>query len=125
VWWSHGFAAHPARQGLHGNRRAPAARSRALRSSATAIPVHIAARKPERLARAHTAAGRVHVMLIVAQSWAYVPADDLADAQRTLPASSRRSRPGVAVLTDAMFELLVRGKKRNVAGTGSPGSKNE
>jgi hypothetical protein len=45
--------------------------------------VHIAAGKPERLARAHAAAGRVHVMLIVAQSWAYVPADDLADAQDT------------------------------------------
>jgi hypothetical protein len=57
--------------------------ARALRTSATAIPVHIAAGTPERLARAHTAAVRVHVMLIVAQSWTYVPDDDLADAQDT------------------------------------------
>jgi hypothetical protein len=57
--------------------------ARALRSSATAIPVHLAAGEPARLARAHAAAGRVHVMLVVAQAWAYVPADDLADAQDT------------------------------------------
>jgi hypothetical protein len=61
-----------------------AALARTLRSSATAIPVHLAAGSPERLARAHAAAGRVHVMLIVAQSWAYVPADGLADAPRRL-----------------------------------------
>jgi hypothetical protein len=57
-----------------------AALARALRTSATAVPVHIAAGKP---ARAHSAAGRVHVMLVIAQAWAYVPADDLADAQDT------------------------------------------
>jgi hypothetical protein len=57
--------------------------ARALRTSATAIPVHLAAVEPARLARAHAAAGRVHVMLVVAQAWAYVPADDLADAQDT------------------------------------------
>jgi hypothetical protein len=45
--------------------------------------VHIAAGQPERLARAHAAAGRVHVMLLVAQSWTYVPADDLAETQDT------------------------------------------
>jgi hypothetical protein len=57
--------------------------ARALRTAATAIPVHIAAAKPERLARAHAAASRLHVMLLIAQAWAYVPADDLADAQDT------------------------------------------
>jgi hypothetical protein len=60
-----------------------AALARALRTAATAIPVHIAAGKPDRLARAHAAAVRVHVMLLVAQAWACVPADDLADAQDT------------------------------------------
>jgi hypothetical protein len=57
--------------------------ARALRTSATAIPVHIAAGTPERLTRAHAAALRLHVMLLVAQAWAYMPADNLADAQDT------------------------------------------
>jgi hypothetical protein len=57
--------------------------ARALRTAATAIPQHLAAAEPERLARAHAAAIRLHVMLLIAQAWAYVPADDLADAQDT------------------------------------------
>jgi hypothetical protein len=57
--------------------------ARTMRSAATAIPHHLAAATPERLARAHAAAIRLHVMLLVTQAWAYVPADDLADAQDT------------------------------------------
>jgi hypothetical protein len=57
--------------------------ARALRTSATVLPVHIAAGKSHRLARAHMAAVRVHLMLLAAQVWACVPADDLADAQDT------------------------------------------
>jgi hypothetical protein len=57
--------------------------AQALRSAATAIPHHLAAEEPERLARAHAAAGRVHVTLCVVQAWGYVPADDLAEAQDT------------------------------------------
>jgi hypothetical protein len=49
--------------------------------------------QPERLARAHAAAGRVHVMLLVAQSWAYVPADDLADAQDTASRLEKLTAP--------------------------------
>jgi hypothetical protein len=45
--------------------------------------VHIAAGKPQRLARVHTAAVRVHVMLLVAQAWGYMPAAGLAEAQDT------------------------------------------
>jgi hypothetical protein len=63
--------------------RHDAALARALRTAATAIPVHIAAGKPDRLSRAHAAAVRVHVMLLVAQAWACVPAGDLTDAQNT------------------------------------------
>jgi hypothetical protein len=52
--------------------------------------VHIAAGKP---ARAHSAAGRVHVMLVIAQAWAYVPADDLADAQDTASRLEKLTAP--------------------------------
>jgi hypothetical protein len=45
--------------------------------------VHVAAGEPERLARAHTAAVRVHVMLLVAQAWGHMPAAELAEAQDT------------------------------------------
>jgi hypothetical protein len=54
-----------------------------MRGAATAIPCHLAAVEPERLSRAHAAAVRLHVMLLIAQAWGYVPADDLADAQDT------------------------------------------
>jgi hypothetical protein len=57
--------------------------AQALRSAATAIPHHLAAEEPGRLARAHTAAGRVHAALCVVQAWGYVPADDPAEAQYT------------------------------------------
>jgi hypothetical protein len=35
--------------------------------------VHVAAGEPERLARAHTAAVRVNVMLLVARAWGHMP----------------------------------------------------
>jgi hypothetical protein len=77
--------------------------AQALRTSATAIPVHVATGQPERLQRAYMAAHRVYVMLTVIETWAYVPADDLAARPRTRPTSSpgsppRRSRcpPGAA-----------------------------
>jgi hypothetical protein len=60
--------------------------ARALRQSATAIPVLLAAgqlARPALLTRAHAVACRVHVMLTVIEAWAYVPADDLAEAQDT------------------------------------------
>jgi hypothetical protein len=50
----------------------------ALRTAATALPLHIAATRP---ARAHITAARVLVLLEVAQAWGYVPAADLAGAQ--------------------------------------------
>jgi hypothetical protein len=54
--------------------------ARALRRTATAMPLRIAAGEPE---RAHLAAGRVHVMLTMAQAWGYVHDDDIAEALHT------------------------------------------
>jgi hypothetical protein len=54
--------------------------ARALRSSASAAPLHVAADEPE---QAHMAAARVHVMLTVAQTWGYVHDDDIAEALYT------------------------------------------
>jgi hypothetical protein len=51
-----------------------------LRQAASAIPQHIAA---GRLARAHKAAVRVHVLLLVAQAWGYLHTATLAEAQHT------------------------------------------
>jgi hypothetical protein len=57
--------------------------ARSLRSAATAMPQHIAAAEPARLARAHAAALRAHVMLTVVQAWGYAPGDDLTAALDT------------------------------------------
>jgi hypothetical protein len=57
-----------------------AALAHALRSAASAIPQHIAA---GRLARAHSAALRVHVLLLVAQAWGYLHTATLAEASHT------------------------------------------
>jgi hypothetical protein len=81
--------------------------ARTMRTAATAIPVHIAAGTPDRLARAYSAAVRVHVMLLIAQAWAYMPADDLADAPRRLARRAKRQRGGA--------------KRRHNNGHGPPG----
>jgi hypothetical protein len=73
--------------------------ARIMCTAATAIPVHIAAAEPDRLARALTAALRVHVMLLVTQAWAYMPADDLAGAPRRL-AKRRRGGPSAVTTMD-------------------------
>jgi hypothetical protein len=60
--------------------------ARALRHSATAIPVLLGAgqlERPELITRAHSIAYRVNIMLTVLEAWAYVPADELAEAQDT------------------------------------------
>jgi hypothetical protein len=66
--------------------------ARSLRSAATAIPLHMAAATPERLARAD--ALRAHVMLTVIHAWGYAPAAELTDAldERRL-ALRARGRP--------------------------------
>jgi hypothetical protein len=52
----------------------------------TAIPVLVGAgqlEQPELITRAHSIAYRVNLMLTVVEAWAYVPADELAEAQDT------------------------------------------
>jgi hypothetical protein len=57
--------------------------ARAMRSMATAIPHLIAAAEAAPLARAHKAAGRIHIMLDVVQAWGYVLPEDLSEARDT------------------------------------------